>query len=94
MLTSSLSGVMGKFMLKSHLVPFDALKSKGLAISSLVSILVLLPFYGISSVCAFIKSGIRESDIRGKKDAYYDVKNNGFINWRKLLFLHASVSGT
>ena len=88
-MTSSLSGVMGKFMLKSHLAPFDVLKSKGLAISSLVSILILLPFYGISSVYAFIKSGIRESDIQGKKDAYYDVKNNEFIDWRKLLFLHA-----
>ena len=40
-LTSSLSEVMGKFMLKSHLAPFDALKSKGLAISSIVSILIL-----------------------------------------------------
>ena len=89
MLTSSLSGVMGKFMLKSHLEPFDVLKSKGLAISSLVSILVLLPFYGISSVYAFVKSGIMESDIQGKKDAYYDAKNNESIDWRKLLFLHA-----
>jgi len=88
-MTSSLSGVMGKFMLKSHLAPFDVLKSKGLAISSLVSILIFLPFYGISSVYAFIKSGIRESDIQGKKDAYYDVKNNEFIDWRKLLLLHA-----
>jgi hypothetical protein len=34
-LTSTLGKVIGKFKLKSHLAPFDALKSKGLAISSL-----------------------------------------------------------
>lgn len=88
-LTSSLSAVIGKFKLKSHLAPFDALKSKGLAISSIVSILTILPFYGISSVYALIKSGIRESDIQGKKDVYYGVKNNELIDWRGLLMLHA-----
>ena len=88
-LTSSLSEVMGKFNLKSNLEAFDGLKSKGLAISSLVSILVILPFYGLTSVYAFIKSGIKESDIQGKKDAYYEAKNNEFIDWRTLLLLHA-----
>lgn len=88
-LTSTLCEVIGKFKLKSHLVPFDALKSKGLAISSIVSILTLLPFYGISSIYAFIKNGIMESDISGKKDVYYDVKNNEFIDWRTLMLLHA-----
>ena len=84
-LASTLSEVIGKFKLKSHLSTFDALKSKGLAISSIVSILTLLPFYGVSSVYAFIKIGIKESDIRCKKDVYYDVKNNEFIDWRTLL---------
>ena len=88
-LSSTLSEVIGKFKLKSHLATFDALKSKGLAISSIVSILTLLPFYGVSSIYAFIKNGIMESDIRGKKDVYYDVKNNEFIDWRTLLLLHA-----
>jgi hypothetical protein len=88
-LVSSLSEVMGKFSLKSHLSVFDGLKSKGIAISSLVSILTILPFYGMSSVYAFIKRGIKESDIDAKKDAYYDVKNNEFIDWRGLLMLHA-----
>ena len=55
-LTSTLGEVIGKFKLKCHLVPFDALKSKGLAISSVVSILTLLPFYGMASVYAFIKN--------------------------------------
>jgi len=81
-LTSTLSEVIGKFKLKSHLATFDALKSKGLAISSIVNILALLPFYGISSDYALIKNGIIVSDISGKKDVYYDVKNNEFIDWR------------
>jgi hypothetical protein len=88
-LTGTLSEVIGKFKLKSHLSTFDSLKSKGLAISSIISILTLLPFYGVSSVYAFIKNGIKESDISGKKDVYYDVKNNEFIDWRTLLLLHA-----
>jgi len=88
-LTSTLSEVMDKFHLEKHLTPFDGLKSKGLAISSIVSILTILPFYGISSVYAFIKRGIKESDIQGKKDVYYDVKNNELIDWRRLLMLHA-----
>lgn len=88
-LSSTLSEVMAKFKLKSHLAPFDGLKSKGVAISSIVSILTILPFYGLSSIYAFIKSGIKESDIEGKKDVYYDVKNNEFIDWRRLLMLHA-----
>ena len=79
-LTSSLSDVMGKFNLKRNLDTFDALKSKGLAISSLVSILVILPFYGLSNVYAFIKSGIKESDIQGKKDAFYEAKELSVIN--------------
>ena len=78
-LTSSLAQVVDKFKLKGHLSLFDGLKSKGLCISSTVGILTILPFYGISSVYALVKSGIKISDI-GKKDVYYDVKNNEFIN--------------
>ena len=88
-ITSTLSEVIDKFKLKKHLALFDGLKSKGLAISSIVSILTILPFYGLSSVYAFIKCGIKESEIQAKKDVYYDVKNNEFINWRSLLLLHA-----
>ena len=84
-----MSEFIDKFKLKKYLTIFDGLKSKGLAISSIVSILIILPFYGLSSVYAFIKCGIKESEIQGKKDVYYDVKNNEFINWRSLILLHA-----
>ena len=39
-------------------------------------------------VCALFKSGLNKADA-GKKDAYYDVKNNPSINWRLLLLLMA-----
>ena len=87
-LTSSLTNVMNKFQLKRQITIFDFLKSKGLAISSLVSILVILPFLGFASVNSLIRNGIKQFDVKAKKDVYYDVKNNEFINWRKLLFLH------
>ena len=87
-LTSSLSDVMNKFQLKRQIAIFDFIKTKGLAISSLVSILVILPFLGLASVNSLVKSGLKKIDIKAKKDVYYDVKNNEFINWRKLLFLH------
>jgi hypothetical protein len=88
-LISSLTDVMNKFKIRDHSVMFDFLKSKGFAISSLVSILIILPFYGIASVAQLMRCGIKQLDIKGKKDAFYDVKNNEFIDWRKLLILHA-----
>ena len=87
-LTSSLSDVMAQFKLKRQTAIFDFIKTKGLAISSLVSVLVILPFLGFASVNSLIKSGLKHINIKAKKDAYYDLKNNELISWRKLLFLH------
>ena len=88
-LTSSLSSVIDKFNIKKHFVIFDCLKSKGLAISSLISILIILPFLGVASVYTLFKHGAAGIDFEGKKDVYYDLKNNPFISWRLLLSLHA-----
>lgn len=87
-LTNSLTDVMNKFKLKRQIAIFDFIKTKGLAISSLVSILVILPFLGFASVNSLVKAGLKQLDIKAGKDAYYDVKNSELINWRKLLFLH------
>ncbi len=87
-LTSSLTDVMNKFELKRQVAIFDFIKTKGLAISSLVSILVILPFLGFASINSLVKSGLKHLAIESGKDAYYDVKNNEFIDWRRLLFLH------
>ena len=88
-LTSSLITVMDKFKLKRHTAIFDFIKTKGFAISSIVQILMILPFLGLASVNSLIKSGIRVLEIKAGKDVFYDIKNNELINWRKLLMLHA-----
>jgi len=88
-LTSSLLDVMDKFNVKKNLCLFNFLKSKGLAVSSLLSILLILPFYGIANICQLMKCNINKLDIEAKKDAFYDLKNNENFNWRKLLLLHA-----
>jgi hypothetical protein len=88
-LTSSLTYAMDKFNVKGNFHLFDFVKSKGLAVSSLLSILLILPFYSIANIYSLMKCGLYGTDFQGKKDAYYDVKNNEFINWRKLLLLHA-----
>ena len=88
-LTSSLTDVMDKFQVKRNLQIFDFLKSKGLAVSSLLSILLILPFYGYTNICQLMKYGIKKHDIEGKKTTFYDIKNNEHIDWRKLLTLHA-----
>ncbi|MBI4647164.1 MAG: hypothetical protein HY738_11390 [Bacteroidia bacterium] len=85
---SSLTDVMNKFNIKNNFMIFDFLKCKGLAISSLLSILIILPFYGIANICQLMRCGIKRLDIEGQKDVFYDVKNNEFIDRRKLLLLH------
>lgn len=87
-LTSSLTEVMNKFQVKRNLQIFDFLKSKGLAVSSLLSILLILPFYGYTNIYQLMKCGIQKLDFEGKKTTFYDTKNNEFIDWRKLLLLH------
>lgn len=88
-LTSSLTQAMDKFNVKANFQIFDFVKSKGLAVSSLLSILLILPFYSVANVYSLIKCGLHGQAFQGKKDAYYDIKNNENIDWRKLLLLHA-----
>lgn len=89
-LSSSLANVMNDFDLKKHFSLFDFLKCKGLAVSSLLNILIMLPFYTVENVYAMFKAGINNKDLQGKKDAYYDIKNNEHFDWRTLLNLHAN----
>jgi hypothetical protein len=87
-LISSLTDIMNKFNIKINLKIFDFLKCKGLAVSSILSILLILPFYGIATISELMKCGLKKLDFEGKKDVFYDIKNNEFIDWRKLLLLH------
>lgn len=84
-LTSSLTKVVEKFQIKRQLAIFDVLKSKGIAISNLLCILAILPFYSIANVHQLMRIGLNHSDFSGKKQVYYDAKNNQLLDWRKLL---------
>ncbi len=65
---------------------FNIIKRSGKLVSELITTLLILPFLGVASVNALLKSGLTTKD-SGKENAYYDVKNNEKINWR--LFLMA-----
>lgn len=88
-IADTISRVVKLFGLNNSFRLLDCLKSKGLAMSSLLSILVILPFAGVASVWALVQHGAGRVDFEGKKDAFYEAKNNHFIDWRKLLLLHA-----
>ena len=87
-LVSSLILAMNMFNLKRAATIFDFIKSKGFAISSLISILVILPFLGFATVNALTKAGIKVLGVISSKDPMYDIKNNELIEWRKLLMLY------
>lgn len=82
---SKIEEVMELFTLRKQFSVFNQLKSQGHEVSKLLSILVLLPFYGIDNIYNMIRANI----ISENKDAYYTVKNNEHIDWRKLLVLFA-----
>lgn len=84
-LQSKLESVMSLFELKKHLSVFNALKDKGHEVSTLLCFLVLLPFYGIDNIYNMVKSGLHVAN----KDAFYVVKTDSRIDWRKLLLLYA-----
>jgi hypothetical protein len=88
-LVSSLTSVADKFLVKKHAQIFDSLKCKGIAMSSLVSILLILPFYGFANIYQLAKCRLRPMDFEAGKTTFYHTKNNEFIDWRKLLLLHA-----
>lgn len=82
---SKLESVMKLFELKKHLSVFDVLKAKGHEVSTLFRFLILLAFYGIDNIYNMAKSGLCEEN----KDAFYAVKTDARIDWRKLLLLCA-----
>ena len=58
-------------------------KSKGYSFEWVMSILISMPFMGISTVHKL--SGL----VQAKKDVFYRLKNNSSINWRFILWLFA-----
>jgi hypothetical protein len=79
---------MKKFNIKANFSLFNCIKTKVIAVSSLLSILLILPFYGVANICHLMRCGLKAFDFESKDDPFYDIKNNEFIDWRKLLLLH------
>lgn len=86
--TDALTDVMDKFNTKKIFRTFDNVKRSGVEGSKILAILLILPFYQVASIMALFKSGLQ--GVVGKKDVYYDFKNNEKINWRMLLTLIAN----
>jgi len=84
-ITHSITNVMSKFDIKSVLKPFDVLKRSGALVSTLTMTLIILPFITKGSIWDLFSKGLNE-DNQGKKDSFYQLKNNSKISWRNLLF--------
>ncbi len=87
-MTSALTDMIAIFKVPKYFKAYNFLKSKGIAVSSLLGVLLILPFYGACSVLSLFKSGINKK-FEGKKDVYYDIKNSEKINWRIILIMMA-----
>jgi hypothetical protein len=83
-ITQNIYDVTSKFEIRGILKNLDVLKRSGALLSAIHMALLILPFVGVESVSALFKSGLAK-DGEGRKDAYYDAKNNENINWRLLL---------
>ena len=81
----NISTVINKFDLKPILKKFDVVKRCGVLTSSITLVLLILPFWGVSTIASLFRAGLNKSNL-GKKDVYYGIKNNEKINWRFLLF--------
>jgi len=62
----------------------DVLKRQGSSISSILSVLVILPFLNQASVHALLRSGSKNM-AGGGKDVFYRTKNRQDIDWRGFL---------
>lgn len=60
-------------------------KRQGFSAGHILNLLILFPFFSISSVWAFYGSGFSNMT-QAQKDVLFRLKNNPFYNWRKLLY--------
>jgi hypothetical protein len=76
------------FQISKVLVPFDNLKTKGIEVSSLISLLCLFRMKGLT-VWAMQKFG-REKLFDVDENTFYRLMNHPGMNWRKLLMSFTS----
>lgn len=70
------------FKFSNLLKSFSHFKKQGYGFKYVLSILLILPFVGISNV-----SLMKNKDFKAKKDVFYRLKNNSLIDWRSILWL-------
>lgn len=83
--------IVGLLQIGKYHAIFSSVKTKGIPVLHLISILLSFPFIGQKSVLGFTQSAWSEYAGFGK-DAYYRLKSNAKINWRN--FLYAVLSRT
>lgn len=69
----------------SDLCGLDELKKKGYEVSKLLRVLLIMPFVGSMNVWTLYQSGYHFLT-EAQKDAFYRLKNNPCMDWRKLLY--------
>lgn len=80
-----LLNVLGVFHFSSLIKQFNPLKKQGYKFEYVLSILLSLPFIDVPNV-----SSLETYGVSGKKDVFYRLKNNFFIDWRSILWIFAS----
>ncbi len=67
---------------------FDSVKRCGVSFSSILPVLLLMPFYGLFSISSLIMNNFHKSKtLSCGKTTIYDLKNNEKIAWRSLLII-------
>ena len=87
-ITENILSAIKKFNLNSYFSTHSAVKRCGKAGVNILLTLLLLPFWGETSVSSLFTRGLNKLE-DGQKDAYYDLKNNEKIKWRSLLIVVA-----
>ena len=85
-MTISITEVIKQFKIKTDWKAIKYRKRSGVIVTSILHILLILPFVGVSSLAGFVVKSYSKLYL-GEKDVYYRFKNNHIINWRKLLML-------
>ena len=87
-LSISITEVIKLFKLPTGKKDINYQKRSGVIVSTVLIVLLLLPFVGASNIASFFVKSLNKTR-QGEKDVFYRFKNNPLVNWRNLLFLIA-----
>lgn len=80
--------IFNKFKVCKTAQRLNEYKQRGFPAVEVFLVLVLLPFFSVSSVRALYKSGLKALNTM-QKDTFYRLKNNSKIDWRQNLYSFA-----